>query len=313
MTNSPPPNDDIERRLASIQVTLESRDPLGPSIRRLANSDAIGLTFPRDALRRVADWPELSRRGIYMLIAPDPGDRALRIYVGQAQNVLTRLTRHERDREYPRYVQIAAIVSTDNQLREDVVQYVEQRLVESLIQTAMVEVENKPPSYPALPRDVRVVAEHFYRDALLLIAPVEPMTGMLCATIVRQERRNKFLKAGPAQPPPDLESNVVYELRREHCHALAIKSKDRTMRVLSGARIAGEVHYSLPRRGRELRDRLIAAGTLVREPHGSAFVLIQDVSVFSYRGAADLVTGRKSDGYHSWKLANFALDHRGQK
>lgn len=312
MNNSPPPYDPL-RRFKSVQITLESRDPLGPSIRRLGNSDAIGLTFPRDAIRHVADWPELSRRGVYMLIAPDTGDRALRIYVGQAQNVLLRLSSHERDRQYPRYVQIAIVVSSDNQLREDVAQYVEQRLVECLIQTGMVEVENKPPSYPALPRDIRIIAEHFYRDALLLMAPVEPMTAMLCATIYRQERRNHFLRDAPAQPPPGLESSVVYELRREHCHALAIKAEDRTMRILSGARIAGEIHYSLPRRGRELRERLIAAGTLVPDPHQNSFILIQDVSVFSYRGAADLVTGRKSDGYHSWKLANFTIDRKDGK
>lgn len=306
MTNSPPP-EDSSRRIKSVQVLLESHDPLGPSIRRLGNSDAIGVTFPRDALRRVADWPELSRRGIYMLMAPDTGDRALRIYVGEARNLLTRLSSHERDRQYPRYVQIAIVVSSDNQLREDVAQYVEQRLIEALIQTGMVEVENKPPAYPDLPLDVRVVAEHFFRDALLLFGPVEPMTGMACATILQQERLGDFLRDDPFPPPRGLESNIVYELRRQHCHAFAVKAPDRTMRILAGARIAGEVHFSLPKRGRELRARLIAAGTLVREPDGDAFILIQDVSIFSYRGAADLVTGRKSDGYHSWKLANFNL------
>ncbi|QEL27248.1 GIY-YIG nuclease family protein (plasmid) [Bosea sp. F3-2] len=302
-----PAFDDPFRRIKSVQVTLESHDPLGPSVRRLGNSDAIGITFPRDALRRVAEWPELSRRGVYMLIAPDAGDRAMRIYVGEAQNLLTRLSSHERDRHYPRYVQIAIVVSTDNQLREDIAQYIEQRLIQALIQTGMVEVENKPPAYPDLPLDVRAVAENFFRDALLLLSPIEPMTGMACATILQQERLGDFLKDDPAPPPAGIASSVVYELRREHCHALAVKAEDRTMRILAGARIAGEIHFSLPKRGRELRARLIAAGTLVREPYGEAFVLLQDVSVFSYRGAADLVTGRKSDGYHSWKLANFNL------
>jgi hypothetical protein len=309
---SAPLTDDPARRLKSIQITLESRDPLGPSIRRLGNSDAIGVTFPRDALRRVADWPELTRRGIYMLIAPDRGDRALRIYVGCAQNVLARLTGHERDRQYPNYLQIAIVVSTDNQLREDVAQFVEQRLIEALLQTEMVEVENKPPAYPVLPRDIRVIAEKFFRDALLLVAPVEPMTAMICATILRQERRTAFIKDGPAKPPQRLTSNVLYELRREHCHAFAVKAPNRTMRVLAGAKIAGELHYTLPRRGRELRERLIAAGTLVPAPEAGSYILLRDVDVFSQTGAADLVTGRKTDGYHSWKLANFTGEGRGQ-
>lgn len=297
-------SEDPARRAKSINVALESRDALGPSLRRLANSDAIAITFPRDALRRVAVWPELSRRGVYMLIAPDTGDRALRIYVGTAQCCITRLKRHERDRLYPRYLQIAVMVSTDDQLREDVARHVEQRLVEALIATGLVEVENKPPAYPALPPDVRIVAERFFRDCLLLLGPVEPMTAMVCNSMLKHERRNTFLKDGPSKPTEVLGSNILYELRHDNCHAFAIKSEDRTMRVLAGAKIAGDVHYSLPLRGRALRQRLIDAGTLMPGPQPGSLILLQDVDVFSHRGAADLVRGRKTNGYHSWKLAN---------
>jgi hypothetical protein len=59
-------------RARTIHLILESRDAIGPSIRRLGNSDCIVLTFPRDALRRVSTWPELHRSGIYLLIAPQP-------------------------------------------------------------------------------------------------------------------------------------------------------------------------------------------------------------------------------------------------
>jgi hypothetical protein len=307
VTLAPPFQDPDNRRPKSVQLTLENADPLGPSLRRLANSDAIVLTFPRDALRRACAWPEVSRRGVYMLIAPDTGDRALRIYIGQAQNVLTRLKKHERDRQYPRYLQIIVIVSTDDQLRDDIAKYVEQRIVQALMLTQMVEVENRSPRFPLLRPEDRLVAEQFFRDAMLLVGPVEPMAAMVAATITAHERRHSLLKEDTPRPVEPLQGNIIYELRRDHCHAFAVRSAGRNMRVLAGAKIAREIHYSLPRRGRELRDRLIAAGTLVAGPQDGALILLRDVDVFSQTGAADLVTGRKTDGYHAWKLANLDL------
>lgn len=287
-------------RARTIHLVLESRDPVGPSIRRLGNSDCVVVTFPRDALRRVASWPELDRGGVYLLIAPASGSHAFRVYVGEARNLLNRLDGHERDRTDPRYIQIAAITSADDQLREDVATYVEQRLVWILQRSGMVDVENRCPSYPPLPVDVQIVAERFLRDALLLLGPVEPLAGMVASTVATQERLRQFGDNRGPQPIAPLPGDQLYELRRDNCHAFAIKSPDRGMQILAGARVASEVHYTLPRRSVELRQRLLADGSLVMSPAAGALVLICDVDVYSPAGAANLVCGRRMDGYHSW-------------
>ncbi len=290
-------------RARTIHLVLESRDPIGPSIRRLGNSDCVVVTFPRDALRRVATWPELDRGGVYLLIAPASGDHALRVYVGEARNLLNRLNGHERDRTDPRYIQIATITSADDQLREDVATYVEQRLIWTPQQTGLVDVENRCPAYPPLPVDVRIVAERFLRDALLLLGPVEPLAGMVAATVATQERLRRFGSDQGPQPIAPLAGDQLYELKRDNCHAFAIKSADRGMHVLAGARIATSVHYTLPKRSAELRQRLLADGSLVASPAAGALILIRDIDVYSPAGAANLVTGRRMDGYHSWMPA----------
>lgn len=295
-------------RARTIHLVLESRDPVGPSIRRLGNSDCVVVTFPRDALRRVASWPELDRGGVYLLIAPATGSHAFRVYVGEARNLLNRLDGHERDRTDPRYIQIVAITSADDQLREDVANYIEQRLIWVLRETGMVDVENRSPSYPPLPIDVRIVAERFLRDALLLLGPIEPLSGMVAATISKQERLRRFGGDMGPQPATPLATDELYELKRDHCHAYAIKSADRGMHILAGARIANEVHYTLPRRSIELRQRLLSDGSLVPSISAGALILIRDVDVYSPAGAANLVTGRRMDGYHSWQPASFAED-----
>lgn len=291
-------------RARTIHLILESRDPIGPSIRRLGGSDCIVVTFPRDALRRVSTWPELHRSGVYLLIAPASGDRTLRIYVGEARHLLNRLDGHERDRLDPRYIQIAALTSADDQLREDVAAYIEQRLIGTLHQSGIIEVENRSPTLPPLPVDVQITAERFLRDALLLLGPIEPMTGMVAVSVAVQERLRQFKDTDGPQPIAPLAGDEIYELKRDHCHAFAIKSAERGMFVLAGARISREIHYTLPKRSAELRRRLLADGSLVHAPEANALILIRDIDVFSPAGAANLVTGRRMDGYHSWQPAN---------
>jgi hypothetical protein len=284
----------------TVHLILESSDPVGPSLRRLGNSDCIVMTFPRDAFRRVVTWPELDRSGIYILVAPAIGEFALRAYVGEARNLLKRLDGHERDRIDQRYIQIVAITSADDQLREDVTGYIEQRLIWTLNETKLVEVDNRSPTYPPLPADVRIRAERFFQDALLLLGPVEPMMGLVAATIAGQERRRQFTRDNGPRPVAPIDGDKLYELKRDRCHAFAIKSPTSGMRVLAGARVATEVHYTLPRRGVALRQRLIADGSLVHSPEAGTFILTRDIEVFSPAGAANLVTGRRMDGYHSW-------------
>lgn len=296
------------RRPKAVHVSLESPDALGPSVRRLANSDAIVMTFPRDALRRVAACPEVSRRGVYMLIAPIAGDHAVRVYVGQAQNILQRLKKHERSREFPRYLQVAIIVSTDDQMRGDVALYIEQRMIQALVLSDMVMVENRSLRFPALHKGDQIVAEQFFRDALLLLGPVEPMAAMVAATIASRERRNELVDLNVSRGRSFLQSNVIYEFRRDGCQAFAIHTEGHGMRVLAGATIVDEEHCSLPPRCKQLRDRLRAAQSLVRGPEDGWLILLTDVDLYSQVGAADFVTGRRTLGTRLWKLANFTFE-----
>lgn len=302
-------NDSAPRgqRPRALQISLESDDPLGPTIRRLANSDTIAITFPRDALRRVSARPELTRRGIYMLIALDPEPFELGIYVGQAQNVLRRLRQHERGSNYHRYLQIVVIVSADNQLRGDVAIYVEQRIVKALALTRLVKVENRSARLPELTTEDKAIAEQFFRDAMLLVGPVEPLATLAATTVTSQELNKAFLEQEEELPVAPIQSSVLYELRRPECHAFAVLGQGRSMRVLAGAKIATNIHFSIPHRAHGIRARLQAGGVLVPGPEDEWMILLRDVDVYSHKGAADFVMGRNSSGARLWKLADFTL------
>jgi hypothetical protein len=242
-----------------------------------------------------------------MLMAPTADDYAFRVYVGQAQNVLQRLKKHERSREFPRYLQVAIIVSADDQMRGDIAIYLEQRLIQALVLSDMVMVENRSLRFPSLQKDDQIVAEQFFRDALLLLGPVEPMAAMVASTIASLERRNELVDLNASRGRPFMQSNVIYEFRRDGCQAFAIHAEGHGMRILAGATIVDEEHCSLPPRCKQLRDRLRAAQSLVRGPEDGWLILLTDVDLFSQLGAADFVAGRRMSGTRLWKLADFTL------
>lgn len=292
----------------TVHIILESPSPIGPSIRRLSHSNCIVTTFPRNALHRVACWPELDRPGIYVLVAPSVGDFALRTFVGQASNLLQSVRDHERNRLSQRDIQIITIASTDNQLHGDVVQYTEQRLIWTLNETRLVEIDNHSSTCPVLPADIRIRAERFFQDALLLLGPVEPMMGLVAATIAGQERKRSFGNDVRPQHVNSFPGEQLYELKQGRCHAFAIKSLNRTVRVLAGAMVATEVNDTLSRRSAAFRRRLIADGSLVHSPEAGTFILTRDIEVSSPAGAADLVTGRRMDWGHGWLPAQNAKE-----
>lgn len=295
-------------RPRTVNIILESLNPLGPSIRRLSHSNCIVTTFPRDALHRVAGWPELDRPGIYILVAPSVADFALRTFVGQTPNVLKCLHDHKRDRINQRDIQIVTITSADNQIHDQVTQYIEQRLIWTLSETRLVEIDNHASTCPVLPANIRIPAERFFRDALLLLGPVEPMMGLVAATIAGQERRSGFDRDAFRQPVTSFPGEQLYELKQGRCHALAFRSSKGAVRVLAGAMVATEADDTLPRRAAALRRRLIADGSFVHSPEAGTFILTRDIEVSSAAGAADLVTGRRMDWGHGWMPAGNAKE-----
>lgn len=292
----------------TVHVILESLNPVGPSIRRLSHSNCIVTTFPSDALHRVACWPELDRPGIYVLVAPSVGDFALRTFVGQASNLLQGVRDHERNRHSQRDIQIVTVASADDQLHGDVIQYIEQRLIWTLNETRLVEIDNHSSTCSVLPADIRIRAERFFRDALLLLGPVEPMMGLVAATIAGQERKSSFGSDVRPQPVNSFPGEQLYELKQGRCHAFAIRSRSNAVRVLAGAVVATKVNDTLSRRSAALRRRLIADGSLVHSPEAGAFILTRDIEVSSPAAAADLVTGRRMDWGHGWMPARNAKE-----
>lgn len=297
-------------RPRTVRIELASCDPCGPSLRRLGRSDCVVMTFPTDSYCRASTWPELDSSGIYVVVSPAIGDFALRAHVGEAGNLQTHLGSHQSDHIDWHAIQIIAIASAGNRLSEGIAGHVVQKLASALNESGLVEIDKRLPAYPPIAANDRMRAERFFRDAVLLMAPVEPMMGMVAATVAGRDRRRQLVRDDAPEPVASLKGVTLYELKQACCHAYAIKLPSRGMRVLAGARVATKAHDEQPRRALALRQQLIADGSLVHSPQTSTFILTRDVEVYSPAGAASLITGRRMNGSHSWTPATIVKEAR---
>src|SRR5215213_3376493 len=82
----------------TLRIYLVDGSPTGVLTAEIMNWTGRVTVGPRSQLAAMAKRPELSRTGIYLLVGPDPDVPSKdRVYVGEGDKVLTRLTKHEWD------------------------------------------------------------------------------------------------------------------------------------------------------------------------------------------------------------------------
>jgi hypothetical protein len=89
------------------------------------------IVSPRSQLDQLASRPEAKRTGVYLLIGPDPENTARDlVYVGEGDNVLNRLLKHNKDEEKDFWSQTVLIISKDDNLTKSHVRFLESRLID---------------------------------------------------------------------------------------------------------------------------------------------------------------------------------------
>ena len=83
----------------TLRIYLVDGSPTGVLTAEIMNWTGRVTVGPRSQLAAMATRPELSRTGIYLLVRPDPDvPNRDRVYVGEGDKVLTRLTESRRGR-----------------------------------------------------------------------------------------------------------------------------------------------------------------------------------------------------------------------
>ena len=268
----------MSNRAATIKIFLVHGNPNGLRTAELSNWSGKAVAAPRTEIADLLRRPELSSPGFYILtgVDPDTGDRA--IYIGEAENVASRLKGHSA-KDF--WNAAAVFVSKDENLTKAHIRYLEGKLIERAIENGSTSVVNAASSGAKLPESDAAEMEVYLEKCLQLL----PVLGI-----------SDFAeKVDPISKGKDL----------LYCKIKGLVATGK--RTASGFIVFKESQAVLAHRpsakyARKNREKLIQDGTL--KDCGDHYTFVRDVEFGSPSTAGSIVRGGGTNGLVSWKNAS---------
>lgn len=263
---------------ATIKLFLVHGSPNGLRTAELSNWSGKAIAAPRTEIPDLIKREELSSPGFYLLTGVDPesGDRA--IYIGEAENVATRLKSHA-SKDF--WNAATVFVSKDENLTKAHIRYLEGILIEKANRNATSVVMNSASSGAKLPESDAAEMDVFLEKCLQLL----PVLGI-----------------------SDFNEKVDQTSESEDLLYCKIKGLTATgKRTANGFIIFAGSQAVLQHRAsaksiKDKREQLTKKGLLVQ--HDTHFVFSSDVEFGSPSTAGSVVRGGNTNGLTNWRNAH---------
>ncbi len=275
----------------TIRIHLVNGSPSEILTAEIINWTGKIIVAPRSMMAELASREEVKRTGIYILLGPDP-ENPLRdaVYIGEGDNVLTRLAFHDKDESKDFWIRCAVIISKDQNITKSHGRYLESRLIGLAHEAGRATVHNgTAPLAPPLPESDIADMEYF----LSQLTMVFPVLGF------------QFL-----QPKPVINSNGKGPSKTESpTFSLTVAGTDAKAREIGGefvvlkgstARVEGIKSWTSYR---SLREQLVQEGKLVLSSQSDYFVFADDVAFSSPSAGGAVVNAGNINGRTAWKVA----------
>ncbi|MFC5473287.1 GIY-YIG nuclease family protein [Paraherbaspirillum soli] len=280
----------------SIRIYLADATVTGIRYAELVNWTGQGIACPRSRLNELAKWPEASKPGVYFLFESRLSDTKSLAYIGESENVLERLTTHDRKKEF--WSEVVIFTSKDENLTKAHIKYLESALVSLSKDAARYQLENgNTPPQSSLPRADRDAMEEFVENIRMVL-------GVLGYTILEPllPATNGEIGAKNEHPPIEA-SNPLFNLSFTINGLLAKGAvTDEGFVLKKGSQLAKSHGDSMPSRLVNLKAQLLADGMLHEQ--AECFSAAGDLLLSSSSYAAAMVAGTARSGPQSWKTAS---------
>jgi hypothetical protein len=266
---------------ATIKMFLAHGDPKRLRTAELSNWTGKAVAGPRSEFADVLAREESERSGIYLLTGTDPESGNPAIYVGEAENIRSRVKSHV---EKDFWNQAIYFVSKDENLTKAYIRYLEGRLIELSRTAARALVTNGQSSGAKLPESDREDMEVFLEKICQLL----PVLGV-------------DLLVPASSPRAAAKMVLVCEIKGHK--ARGYRSPDGFL-VLKGSEAVAHDRASSEKWPwpRNMREELKADGTLVED--GDRLVFTRDSEFASPSAAAAVVHGGHANGLTAWKTSD---------
>lgn len=175
---------------ATIKIFLVHGTPNGLLTAELSNWSGKAVAAPRNELPSLLKREELSSPGVYFLTGVDPESGENAIYVGEAEDVASRL-KHHAGKDF--WNAVTVFVSKDENLTKAHIRYLEGKLILAALESSSSLVMNSASSGAKLPESDAAEMDVFLQNTLQLL-PVLGITSFDKSTEVPVEEKILFCK-----------------------------------------------------------------------------------------------------------------------
>lgn len=262
----------------------------GPRLGEIGNWVGKSIYCPRASVNKILHRPEFDNPGIYCLKG-DPTDEAFdeKIYIGEAENVRSRLKQHLSDPNKD-FKELIFFVSKDELLTKTQIRYLESRLVQLAFDAKTAQIDNG--NYPSLPtlHEADISDMEYFLEQIKLILPVMGFNFLISSTISHKEA-DKF------ETKPEI--HETYFIKTRTFKATMIET-DQGYIVVKGSEAKKILSNSCTETYRNMRRKLLETQIMVENHEIDKLIFAEDAVFNSPSAASNMILGRNSNGFTEW-------------
>lgn len=259
----------------TIQMLIFDGNPNKMIMCESSNSNVRIYKVSRNELRKFEKRDDATNTGIYFLFGKDDNNNTT-IYIGEAENILSRLKQHISDKNY--WNDAVAIISNNNFLNKAHIKFLENEFYSLANDAARAVIINRTiPTRSSISEYDEATLEGFINDTKLLVNTL----GYKVFDLIDEDSSK--------------DSPLFYIKAARGANATGKIVSD-GFAVLKGSAIASSVTNSYSSGSNKRRQYLIDNGII-----DSDFIFVKDYVFNSPSSAADIVMGRSANGLTEWK------------
>lgn len=264
----------------------------GPRLSEIGNWVGKSIYSPRSSINKIMNRLEFDNPGVYCLKG-DPTDKAFdeRIYIGEAENIKSRLKQHLSDPNKD-FKELIFFVSKDELLTKTQIRYLESRLIQLANEAKTAQIDNgNVPNLPTL-HEADISDMEYFLEQIRLILPVMGFKFLISSTVSPKTTEESETKS---------EIHETYFIKTRTFKATMTET-DQGYIVAKGSEAKKSLSNSCTETYRNMRRKLIE--TKVMTDNGDKLIFAEDAIFSSPSAASNMVLGRNSNGFTEWVNKN---------
>lgn len=259
----------------------------GPRLSEIGNWVGKAIYSPRATVNKIMNRPEFDNPGIYCLKG-DPTDDAFdeKIYIGEAENIRSRLKQHLSDPNKD-FKELIFFVSKDELLTKTQIRYLESRLVQLALAAKTAQIDNgNSPSLPTL-HEADISDMEYFLEQIKLILPVMGFKFLISSTANQR----------PNETNEESKIHETYFIKTRTFKATMTET-DQGYIIAKGSEAKKTLSKSCTETYINMRRKLVE--TKIMMENGDKLIFAEDAVFNSPSAASNMVLGRNSNGFTEW-------------